>query len=130
MRRVAIFGAVGLANTAIDFLAFLFLTQTAGIPPLLANAASFGLGAANSYILNRLVTFPDAAAPLASARAVARFAGVTAVNLALSSLVLAAGLALSLGVVPAKVVSVVVTFAIGFLLNRHLVFSPAVRPND
>ncbi|MBL8571188.1 MAG: GtrA family protein [Phreatobacter sp.] len=128
MRRVALFGAVGLANTAIDFLAFLFLAQTAGVPPLFANAASFTLGAANSYILNRLVTFADAAAPVISARAMARFAAVTIVSLTLSSLALAAGLALSLGVVPAKIVSVVITFVVSFLLNRYLVFSPAVRP--
>lgn len=130
MRRAAIFGAVGLANTAVDFLAFLLLTEAAGMPPLPANAASFGLGAVNSYVLNRLVTFPDAAAPLASARAVTRFAGVTAVSLALSSLVLAAGLALSLGAIPSKIVSIAVTFAVSFLLNRHVVFSPAVRSRD
>ncbi len=124
MRRVAIFGAVGLANTAVDFVAFILLTQAAGISPLLANVASFSLGAINSYILNRLVTFADAAAPLSSPGAMLRFAAVTAVGLVVSSLALAAGLALSLGEIPAKAASIAVTFATGFVLSRAFVFAP------
>ncbi|WP_168201562.1 GtrA family protein [Phreatobacter aquaticus] len=129
MRRIVAFAAVGVVNTLVDFLAFLLLTRWFGVAALLANVASFSLGAANSYVLNRLVTFPDAAAPLGSAATIVRFAVVTLVGLGMSSMALAAGLALSLGDLAAKVVSIAATFASGFVLNRYVVFRP-VRPSE
>lgn len=128
MRRLTAFAAVGVVNTLVDFLAFLLLTRWFGVAALLANVASFSLGAANSYVLNRLVTFPDAAASLGSAGTILRFAAVTLVALGISSATLAAGLALSLDDIAAKAVSIAATFASGFVLNRYLVFRP-VRPS-
>lgn len=128
MRRLTAFAAVGVVNTLVDFLAFLLLTRWFGVAALLANVASFSLGAANSYVLNRLVTFPDAAAPLGSAGTILRFAAVTLVALGISSATLAAGLALSLDATAAKAASIAATFASGFVLNRYLVFRP-VRPS-
>ena len=115
----------GAANTLVDFLAFLLLTRWAGLTALLANVASFSLGAANSYVLNRLVTFPDAAAPLGSPGTIVRFAAVTLLGLGISSLALAGGLALAFSDVTAKGVAILATFVSGFLLNRHIVFRPA-----
>jgi putative flippase GtrA len=122
LRRIVAFAAVGVVNTLVDFLAYLLLTRWLGVAALLANVASFSLGAANSYVLNRLVTFPDAAAPLGSAGTIVRFAAVTVIALGMSSVALAAGLALSLGETAAKVASIAVTFVFGFLLNRFVVF--------
>ncbi|MDP2801312.1 MAG: GtrA family protein [Phreatobacter sp.] len=128
MRRIVTFAAVGVVNTLVDIMAFLLLTRWFGVAALLANVASFSLGAANSYVLNRLVTFPDAAAPLGSAGTILRFAAVTLVALGMSSATLAAGLALSLDDIAAKAASIAATFAGCFVLNRYVVFRP-VRPS-
>jgi putative flippase GtrA len=72
LRPVA-FGAVGMLNTVIDFLAFWALLDV--MPALLANVLSFSLGATNSFVLNTLVTFHDRRAePRLSPRRAARFA--------------------------------------------------------
>jgi putative flippase GtrA len=125
MRRIIAFGAVGLVNTGVDFLAFLLLTRWAGIEPLAANVVSFSLGAINSYVLNRLVTFTDSATPLSAPGAMGRFAAVTLFGLLVSSVTLAGGLALSFGEIAAKAGAIVATFFTGYLLTRRLVFAPA-----
>ena len=50
------YGTVGVANTALTFLAFALLTR-AGMPASAASALGFGAGAVNGYLLNRAWTF-------------------------------------------------------------------------
>lgn len=57
--RIAKFGGVGLANTAVDFAVYAVLVA-AGAPLLLANVASFAVANAQSYLLNSRITFRDA----------------------------------------------------------------------
>jgi putative flippase GtrA len=121
LRRLASYGAVGVLNTSIDVGAFWVLTALAGLPPLVANVVSFCLGAANSFAVNGLVTFADRGVALASAARVARFAAVTVVCLAVSSL----ALWLALALVPplaAKLASVAMTVAVGYVLLSRLVY--------
>jgi putative flippase GtrA len=118
--RPAAFGAIGMVNTVIDFLAFWALLDV--MPALLANVLSFSLGAANSFVLNTVFTFHDRRAESRlSPRRALRFAGVTLGCLALSS----GTLLLLLHVLPvlcAKGVSILATFAAGYILNDRFVF--------
>jgi putative flippase GtrA len=118
--RPATFGAIGLLNTVIDFLVFWTLLDL--MPALLANVISFTVGATNSFVLNTLVTFHDRRAnPKLSLQRALRFAGVTLGCLALSS----GTLFLLLHVLPAlyaKAVSIIATFAAGYIFNDRLVF--------
>jgi putative flippase GtrA len=122
-RRAATFGAVGVANTLVDVAAFAALLW-AGLPLLAANTLGFVAGAANSYVMNGLVTFRDRGADLRAPRTMARFAAVTLTTLAISNLVVWAGAQVA-PVWVAKALSIGATFVVGFALNRALVFRAA-----
>ncbi|OLP53252.1 hypothetical protein BJF92_00310 [Rhizobium rhizosphaerae] len=121
--QAGLFAFVGVLNTAVDVLAFAGLVWL-GLAPLLANLLSFSLGAVNSLVLNKSLTFRGTGARY-SLRLVARFAAVTALSLAVSQASLAAMIALGLSEIAAKLVSVVFTFAIGFGLNKFVTFRSA-----
>ncbi len=62
IRQFMRFGIVGLANTAVDFGIFTFLTRV--VKPfnthyLVANVISFSIAVTNSYFLNKYWTFRD-----------------------------------------------------------------------
>jgi len=116
-----LFASVGVLNTAVDLLAFTLLVTFTTIPPLAANTLSYSLGALNSYLLNGKLTFRSRQVRLASLSRVLRF---VAVNLACLLVSLASLAALS-GFMPllaAKLGSVVVTFAFGYVLNSLVVY--------
>ena len=121
--RPATFGAIGVLNTVLDFVVFWALLGL--MPALLANVISFSVGAANSFVLNSVITFHDRKAESApSSRRVLRFASVTLGCLALSSGIIF----ILLYVLPAlyaKAVSLIATFAAGYLFNDRLVFKPS-----
>lgn len=52
------FNAVGLLNTAVDFVVFTLLSA-AGTGYAIAQIISYSAGTANSFILNKKVTFRD-----------------------------------------------------------------------
>lgn len=117
----SLFALVGAANTAVDVSVFLVLTELAQVPPLPANAVSYSLGAVNSFVLNKLLTFRDRETRRSPARQLIAFALVKLLCLALSSAVLALALAL-VPSLAAKLVSIVVTFVFAYTLSSRLVF--------
>lgn len=121
MRRPLLFGLVGLANTAVDFLVFLALARLLGVDPLLAGAIGYLAGATHSYLANGLLTFRDRRVPLLDVARIGRFALVTALCLGLSTLTMAVALRF-MPDVAAKACGVLVTFAAGYLLSHRLVY--------
>lgn len=119
--RPLLFAAVGCLNTAVDFLAFWALITWTGLPPLIANVASFSLGAANSFVVNGLFTFADREIRLALADRVVRFMLVTLACLVVSTLALWLALP-AMPALAAKIVSIAVTLGFGYVLNSRLVF--------
>ena len=117
----ALFALVGVSNTAVDVAVFWVLTEQAHVAPLLANAASYSIGALNSFALNKLITFRDRESRDGSARQMAAFALVKLASLGLSSLVLALALPLAPSLA-AKLISIVVTFSFAYALTSRLVF--------
>lgn len=119
------FAAVGAVSTVIDVGIFWALTR-AGLHPLVANVVSYSSVGLLNYCLNARFTFGhrgESSAGIGSWRRLATFAAVKTLALALSSLSLAAAL-VYLPPLPAKGVSIVVTFAVSFLLSSRLVFVP------
>jgi putative flippase GtrA len=54
---IARFGLVGLVNTAIGFAAVVLLDPILGVPPALANAASYAVGISVGFLLSRSFVF-------------------------------------------------------------------------
>jgi putative flippase GtrA len=121
LREPVLFGLVGVLNTTIDICAYSVLVM-AGMAPLLANVISFSLGATNSYMLNGKLTFWASGARTRSAETLLRFALMILVTLILSQAALWAALRLGIPPLPAKVVSVLLTFACGFVVSKFFVF--------
>lgn len=120
IRQAVLFALVGLVNTVVDLAAFTLLLW-AGFMPLSANAASFSLGALNSLVLNKALTFRDTGARY-SARLVLSFVAVTLLSLAVSQASLSALMAMGLPPLASKLASVLFTFVVGFGLNKFVTF--------
>lgn len=123
IRQAHFFAAVGVLNTIVDVGIFAFLTKTLSIWLVPANIVSFLSGAATSYLLNRNLTFARTRSQTSGSE-LWRFALVTLLVVVVSTVTVAL---LSKAVDPliAKCISVGVTFAIGFVLQKTFVFRPS-----
>jgi putative flippase GtrA len=117
------FAVVGVANTLVDVAVFATLIASTATPPMIANVAGYSAGIVNSYLLNRNWTFSDSRG-FAWRRELTRFITVNMAAMGLSTFVVWA-LTHALGPLPAKIVSLTVTFAFSYSLSRSLVFRPA-----
>lgn len=121
--RILRFAVVGVANTGVDFSAFLLLAKLAGAPLALANAGGWALAVSVSYALNSVYTFrANGAARSLSAGGWARFALANAAGLAVSTGVVLA-LAPGLGAPPAKLIAIAAGFCANYLLVRRVFLS-------
>lgn len=110
------FGLVGLANSVVD-LAVFTVALWAGVPPLLANFVGWGVAVVFSYVVNSRWSF-ERSARIGDLRAAARFIGLGAlITLGVSSGAIAA-LAGVVGVMPAKIIGLVVAAVLSFVAAR------------
>jgi len=108
-------------STLIDIAAYTGMTRLLDVPPLIANALAYILGAANGYVMNGLFTFRRSDQPPFSIRSLAAHSATYGISLAASTL----SMALLLYVMPdlaAKLLTVFVTFLINYWLSRDFVF--------
>lgn len=82
------FLVVGCLNTAVDFLSFTLLYSLFGMDKLICQAAGYGMGTANSFVLNKLWTFENKSSRPVIAGQIVRFAAVNAISLGISLLAL------------------------------------------
>lgn len=120
--EAVLFAGVGALNTGIDILVFTALVTLTATPPLLASAVGYACGALNSYVVNGRLTFRRRDVRLASARRIAGFVLVNLLCLGFSLVVLALA-AEAMPLLAAKLLSVVMTFALSFVLSRTLVYA-------
>ncbi|MCQ2005163.1 GtrA family protein [Rhizobium sp. NRK18] len=116
------YGMTGVANTLVDVATFSVLLWL-GADGNLANVAGFGMGAVNSYMMNKHYTFAVAkgAGAGAEVKRIAAFSCVVLLCLLVSAV--AFHLAYStFGAVMAKVISTLAVLVFGFTLNRAFVF--------
>ena len=119
--RPSLFAAVGAINTAIDYGVFWFLIGFTPLSPVLANIISFSLGAANSFLMNSTITFGDPDTTHCNYKSAWRFFAVVLLCLAISTAIVAVGVRF-IHPLAAKLISIVVTFTAGYLLNSRFVF--------
>jgi putative flippase GtrA len=121
---------VGVVGTAVDFGLLVALRELLGFPTLPANCLSYAAGVVNSFVLNRLWTYPDSRQKVPLVQ-LAQFAAVSMGGLILNSGIVA-GMELLLrsvdglqehGYLIAKVVATAVTLIWNFLANRVWTFN-------
>ena len=116
------FACVGAATTVFDLASYAALVELAGWTPAAANVFSYSAATCLSFFLNRNITFKE---PTYRHRQHHQFLRFAIVNLA--ALTLSTGLIYVLaqltGPLLAKLASMPVTFAFGFLCSRRFVFA-------
>jgi putative flippase GtrA len=117
------FAIVGVLNSAIQYLVFLFLYSLTGTQYLLASIIGYVAGMINSYILNRKWTFGSRNQKLLTE--LSRFVAVNlislGVNLGLLFLLVSTGV-----MVPqwAQVLAIAGSTLVNFVLNKIWTFAP------
>ncbi len=113
------FGAVGIVNTTVDFVALTLLSRV--MPYTLANIISYGCGMLCSFALNKRFTFADQRRT--TARRGIIFVAVNLISLGASTGVLTLGVEwLGLPVGIAKLISIPFSLAVNFVGNKLFVF--------
>lgn len=120
-RRFIRFGGIGAANSLVDLGLFLVLVELLDWFPILANVTSYLVAVANSYVLNRLITFRDDKSAHGFFAGLLRFMGVGLIGLAISTISLGIFLYF-LSPVPAKLLSILVTLFWNYSASWLFVF--------
>ena len=126
--RALRFGLVGIANTGLDVALFAALTYGAGVRAVPANVASYSVGILLSFAFNRAWTFRDRERQRTGTQLALFIAGCLA-GLALSTAVIAL-LQGTVGALPAKGLSIGVTFAWNYVYSNFVVFKPKARARN
>ena len=113
------FNAVGILNTAIDFVIFTVLVKL-GLDAYVSQVISYSAGVLNSYIWNSRWTFKEKGV---TARRVVLFIVVNLVSLGISTGVIAlCTQQFGLSEILSKVISLPFSIGVNFLGNRLFVF--------
>ena len=118
--KAAKFAVVGVANTLIDYGVFALLAQVLSVNVYLSQVIGYSCGILNSYIFNRSWTFQSESGFFSPT--LVRFLVLNLCMLGVSTGLLALFLQFGLCKLAAKACTVVVTMAVGFVVNRLWVF--------
>ena len=119
--KILIFAGIGVINTLADLALFAAFVQAAHWPAPAANVCSASAAICLSFALNRNITFRQSAYRHGTLRQFIRFAAINLIALALSTLQVGL-LALVLPPMAAKLLSIPLTFAWGFIASQRFVF--------
>lgn len=114
------FGAVGVVNTAVDFIVFVTLVRWLHWNPLLANSASYTVAVSNSYVLNLLWTFRKRDGARLGLRSFVIFVSVNSVGFLIGSAVIWKLQSLMM-VEAAKLIAIAVTLIWNFFGTKYFV---------
>lgn len=116
------FSSVGVINTLIDFTVFTFLTYALSINISFSQAAGYGSGVINSFIMNRSWTFKQEKQGQLG-RQLVNFIIINVISLGLSSVLIGALVnSAGISVLVAKLIVTLVTQAINYLGYKRIVF--------
>lgn len=125
MSRPVLFALVGVANTAIDFGAYLLLTRLFSVTPVLAHVFGYSLGMLHGYLANGLLTFRASNVRLRAVGPQLRFALASIISLSAS----AGAMALLVQILPdigAKVACTFFTTILNYTLSSRFVYRGGV----
>lgn len=122
--RVVKFGAVGLINTAVDFLVFALVSELLLMSPATAQSVGYGAGVLCSFVLNHLITFSDAKKEDATGQAMrfVRFIVVNGASWVLSSALIHLLTQVGMWKYLAKLIVTGVTMVLNYFGYKVLVF--------
>ncbi|MGE5302298.1 MAG: GtrA family protein [Alphaproteobacteria bacterium] len=122
-RKAVSFALIGVVNTLVDFAVFSIAWGLVELSPLLSNLLAWFIAASGSYLMNCLITFAEESGGKIGLRTYLGFlaSGVAGLIAGTAVLLIAATLA---PVLLAKLVAMVASFALNFLLSHFLIFPP------
>jgi putative flippase GtrA len=126
--KAASFALVGVVNTAIDFSVFWTAARYLGWPLVPANMLAWLVAVTFSYMMNSFITFGPESGRILRWRDYMAFAASGVAGMVSSTAVLYA-LAYVMPLLAAKLVSILVSFAVNFLLSHFVVFRVR-RPSE
>lgn len=119
--KAASFAAVGVVNTGIDFSVFWSTARYLGWPLVPANMLAWLVAVTFSYMMNSFITFGPESGQTLRWRDYMTFAASGVAGMVASTAVLFA-LAFMVPLAAAKLLSILVSFAVNFLLSHFVVF--------
>jgi putative flippase GtrA len=115
------FAAVGVVNTLIDFSVFWTTVTFLDWPLVPANVTAWLVAVSFSYMMNSFITFGPESGRTLRWRDYATFAASGVAGMIASTATLFA-LSFVMPLLPAKLVSILVSFAVNFSLSHFVVF--------
>ena len=126
--KAASFALVGVVNTAVDFSVFWTTVTYLRWPLVPANMLAWLVAVTFSYVMNSFITFGPESGRTLRWRDYATFAASGIAGMVASTATLFA-LSYVLPLLAAKLVSILVSFAVNFSLSHFVVFRPR-RPGE
>ncbi|SIT03913.1 GtrA family protein [Alicyclobacillus vulcanalis] len=126
-KQMAVFGAVGVMNTAVDALAFFALAAWLHVPSAAAQVVSYACGMANSFVWNRGLTFRAGAFRWSE---LARFVAVGGLSMVLSAAGMWALARADWPLVAAKALVTLGTLCLNFVGSKWWVWRHATGQAD
>jgi len=119
--KVISFALVGVGNTAVDFGVFILTYKLFGLPIVAANVVAWLVAVSGSYVMNTFVTFHVETGRVLRAKHYISFvaSGVLGMVATTTALVV---LSLYIHVMAAKLISILVGFAVNFTMSNLVVF--------
>jgi putative flippase GtrA len=126
--KAASFAIVGVVNTGIDFSVFWTAARYLGWPPVPANVLAWLVAVSFSYLMNSFITFGPESGRVLRWRDYLTFAASGVAGMVASTSALFA-LAYVVPLLIAKLLSILVSFSVNFLLSHFVVFRVR-RPSE
>ena len=126
--KAASFALVGVVNTGIDFSIFWTTARWLGWPLIPANVVAWLVAVTFSYTMNSMVTFGPESGRVLRWRDYLTFAASGVAGMVSSTATLFV-LSYVMPLLPAKLLSIAVSFAVNFSLSHFVVFR-ARRPGE
>jgi putative flippase GtrA len=126
--KAASFALVGVVNTAVDFSVFWSTVTYLRWPLVPANMLAWLVAVTFSYVMNSFITFGPESGRTLRWRDYATFAASGVAGMVASTATLFA-LSYIFPLLAAKLVSILVSFAVNFSLSHFVVFRPR-RPGE
>ena len=119
--KAASFAMVGVVNTLIDFSIFWTAARLLGWPLVPSNVLAWIVAVSFSYAMNSFITFGPESGRILRWRDYLTFAASGVAGMISSTATLFA-LSFVIAVLPAKLLSIAVSFAVNFSLSHFVVF--------
>ena len=121
--KIFSFALIGVGNTVVDFGVFTLAYQLFELPIIASNVIAWLVAVSGSYILNTFITFHAETGRVLRRKDYIKFiaSGVLGMIATTTALVL---LSLYIHVMMAKLISILVGFAVNFTMSNLVVFRP------